>query len=968
MHIDPIIHKLNGNLDAYKPIPFWSWNGKLEQTRLNAQIDLMKSYGMGGFFMHARSGLQTEYFSDSWLDAVKSCADYGKSSGLSAWLYDENGYPSGFAGGALLNKQEYHDQYLTHTVGAWESDADYHYQIRDDSLILTHTANAAGEYLNLYIHNSVGTADVCNQAVTEQFITLTHQRYKDFFGDNFSEKISGIFTDEPQYYSTATAYTRVMPDYYQHTYGENLFDGLGLLFIKKQGWRKFRYRYWKAMQQLLLHNYAKKVYDWCEQSGVKLTGHYVEESSLGFQLKFCGGIMPLYEYLHIPGIDWLGTATDNELSPRQIASAAAQLGKKRILTESFACCGWQVKPKSLKRIAEFQFLHGVNLLCHHLVPYSEYGIRKHDHPAHYGGINPWLTYEFHHFNDYFTKLGFLMAESEEKVNAALLHPLRSAYFDYDAADFGDHGHVMGLGEQDAQLRQDLRSLSSKGIAYHFLDETLLEKYGYVDGKKIGCGKKAYDYLILPHITAMDASTEALLHQYAANGGKLLILGDVPQYVAGEAFDFSYLRTNCSMQDIVNAQAYHIANTDTALYQAYRQIDGMNFLFVLNTSQTESFTQRFSFDDDTASFDKLELNTMQVENIPLEITLAPEESALLFLSKEQPTVKEVLPIVPLTFRDAAYRIEQNYFPIDMVSYAFDGVHFCKAYPCESLAIKLGKEQYQGEITFQYRFTVRSIPEKIFLQAEQGNGLQHRLNGRDITLKPTVIAGENRFIADISSHLILGENEYTVKLYWYQSDQVQYILKDNRICGSLGNMLTYDSEISPIHLVGDFGVYFTKHTEGDNGYLYADGFYIDKLPDTITEPVTDGLPFYAGKLSLMQKFIYDQRQIAISIPGTQLLTYVKINGQTAGKLLFDQSLDISAYTQIGKNTVEAELTLSNRNLYGPFHFNGITHFGVGPDSWDMRGGEWRDKSNPFIRDSFELLKLFYQERWNNERITL
>lgn len=73
------------------------------------------------------------------------------------------------------------------------------------------------------------------------------------------------------------------------------------------------------------------------------TGHYVEESSLAFQMMFCAGVMPLYEYMHIPGIDWLGADTNNELSPRQAASVAAQLGKRRILTESFACCGCAIQ-------------------------------------------------------------------------------------------------------------------------------------------------------------------------------------------------------------------------------------------------------------------------------------------------------------------------------------------------------------------------------------------------------------------------------------------------------------------------------------------------------------------------------------------------------------------------------------------------------------------------------------------------
>ena len=45
---------------AYRGKPFWSWNGKLSEEELLYQIDVMKEMGFGGFFMHSRTGLETE--------------------------------------------------------------------------------------------------------------------------------------------------------------------------------------------------------------------------------------------------------------------------------------------------------------------------------------------------------------------------------------------------------------------------------------------------------------------------------------------------------------------------------------------------------------------------------------------------------------------------------------------------------------------------------------------------------------------------------------------------------------------------------------------------------------------------------------------------------------------------------------------------------------------------------------------
>ena len=41
--------------------PFWSWNGELREDELRRQINVMKQMGLGGYFMHSRACLITEY-------------------------------------------------------------------------------------------------------------------------------------------------------------------------------------------------------------------------------------------------------------------------------------------------------------------------------------------------------------------------------------------------------------------------------------------------------------------------------------------------------------------------------------------------------------------------------------------------------------------------------------------------------------------------------------------------------------------------------------------------------------------------------------------------------------------------------------------------------------------------------------------------------------------------------------------
>ena len=200
----------------YRPIPFWSWNDKLEKNKLIEQIRWMKENGMGGFFMHARSGLQTEYLSEEWMQCIEACVDEAKKLDMKAWIYDENGWPSGFVGGKLLDKEENHDKYILVKAGEFDENATVSYLMTDNELVrVPHTIQQKEEenYLNLYIHVAVSTVDILNPEVVDQFINLTHEKYKERYGEKFSDYIEGFFTDEPQYQRWNTPYTDMVADF-----------------------------------------------------------------------------------------------------------------------------------------------------------------------------------------------------------------------------------------------------------------------------------------------------------------------------------------------------------------------------------------------------------------------------------------------------------------------------------------------------------------------------------------------------------------------------------------------------------------------------------------------------------------------------------------------------------------------------------------------------------------------------------
>ncbi|MBR3300031.1 MAG: glycoside hydrolase, partial [Clostridia bacterium] len=225
--------------------------------------------------MHARTGLITEYLSDEWMTLIRACAEYADELGMKAWAYDENGWPSGFAGGKLLEREENRDKYLLYSVGEYMEDANVRYFADGEELIKTDRNVNGRTYLNLYIKTSNSNADILNKDVVDQFISLTHEKYRSEMKGDFSRKIQGFFTDEPQYQRSHTPFTDTLIGYFREKYNSDIFEQLGLLFLEKKGYREFRYRYWSALQDLMLHSFAETVYDWCNKNGIGFTGHYI---------------------------------------------------------------------------------------------------------------------------------------------------------------------------------------------------------------------------------------------------------------------------------------------------------------------------------------------------------------------------------------------------------------------------------------------------------------------------------------------------------------------------------------------------------------------------------------------------------------------------------------------------------------------------------------------------------------------
>src|SRR5690242_18493077 len=85
----------------YGTVPFWVWNTKVSKSNIDSMLNDYRKNDFGGVIIHARPGLITEYLSKEWFNLFEYSVQQGKKLGLNIWIYDENSYPTGFAGGLV---------------------------------------------------------------------------------------------------------------------------------------------------------------------------------------------------------------------------------------------------------------------------------------------------------------------------------------------------------------------------------------------------------------------------------------------------------------------------------------------------------------------------------------------------------------------------------------------------------------------------------------------------------------------------------------------------------------------------------------------------------------------------------------------------------------------------------------------------------------------------------------------------
>ncbi len=631
-----IIEQFNHPAPEYRAAPFWAWNGDINPEELRRQIRLMHQMGLGGFFMHARIGLQTEYLGEAWFECISSCIDEARKLGMKAWLYDEDRWPSGAAGGLVTCNPEYRNRKISAEEVECVADlktsavtlAVYIARIEGCKasgvrLAVGGEELAAGEkFIHFYLRdaepdswfNGQTYLDTLSEEAVAKFIEVTHEKYRQRISADFGAAVPGIFFDEP-FFGTPLAcrqndgaycspWTAKLPEVFRQRYGYDLCDHLMELFYDVDGvaLSRARLNYIDCLTHLFVKAFARQIGTWCEKHNMQATGHLLLEDTLSLQSANVGSCMRSYEYMQAPGMDELTEYWRIYDTAKQVSSVARQFDRKWRLSETYGCTGWDFPFAGHKAIGDWQAALGINLRCQHLFWYTMEGEAKRDFPAAISYQSPWWN-EYSCVEDYFARINAVMTEGREVRDLLVIHPIESMWTmmrkGWENAD-----DVEEYNQAFIELRDCLHDAN---IDFDYGDEDIIARHGRVvlgnDGDPLlMIGKGTYKVVVVPELITVRGSTLKLLKEFRAAGGEVVMIGSPANYLDGvrnEAMTefqrqcISVTAPGKELKDKVGVKARNVSVTGPdgkeiprLLYQLRKSEDHCA-LFICNTGYVEA---------------------------------------------------------------------------------------------------------------------------------------------------------------------------------------------------------------------------------------------------------------------------------------------------------------------------------------------------------------------------------------------
>ncbi|MHB9035258.1 MAG: glycosyl hydrolase family 2 protein [Armatimonadota bacterium] len=957
-----------------RPAPFWSWNDKLDEAELRRQIREMAEKGWGSYFMHSRVGLVTGYLSDEWFGLVNACANEAEKTGTFAWLYDEDKWPSGYAGGEVPEGDK---AYRSRALVFVKNDA----TTQGDEILCTIT-HKGSEYnickrvaaLDSVWFNGASYVDLMSPEAVGKFINCTHERYKKHCGEHFGKAIPGMFTDEPCYLMQnhydvpIVPWSDFLPDFFIKLKGYDITKKLSQLFLDIDDYRRVRFDFYDAATELFKQSFTKQYYDWCSTNNLIMTGHFMAEDGLVYQTQWSGDVMSHYEFMHWPGIDKLGRLNPSQqiVTVKQVSSAVDQLGKERSFCEAFGCMGGQASFFHRKWIGDWQAALGISFVNHHLSLYSMRGERKRDYPANLFYQQPWWQDE-KGFADYEARVCAVVSEGERMVDILVLQPMATVWSEYSplhktAAEAVERTY------DDAFTNMSARLVAEK-LDFHYGNENLMAKHASVESKLFKVGRHSYSCVVVPPSTNIKSSTLELLKSYVANGGRLIFthalpnlvdgvetVVDLPGAIVASGSDEVIAMVSDAFPDRIKVtDKFTGVNADTVLVHSRKSNESTRHLIV-NSDEHRPVRATVSIPgcagQRVSVFDLFDgsLYSLNVTNGSFDVNFAPAGSLLVICGEE---ARQASVPAPAVLGSGVCLIDFTQTAPAAVIRNFD----CKVLEDNVLLLNDfvlyldGKRVYEGPVCGAWHNHFYAAPDGTSFKATYTFISECEVDGAfaaiEVAENLDSITFNGQLVEPLKTRREMGSfdpakswkdiNFTKVPLATIKTGANTLIIEGKKVNnitspGShvrVPNWREHEAtEVEEVYLVGRFSL--APVCEGQ--YVIAE--FNEPSGCNLTD---EGFPFYSGRALLSATFDLPQKPVGrlyLKLNRANVASaVVRVNGKDCGTLRWKPfAVDITDAAREGENTLEIVMATTLVNTFGPNRRAGVKEeTGIGPGTF-------------------------------------
>lgn len=922
------------------PIPFWFLNGHIDEWQIVREFEMMKEKGIGDVIVHPRYGLQVEYLSDGWFEIFGWCVREAKKHGMHVWIYDELNWPSGTAGMTVMNMDEnFKSKFLAveeHHLANLDMESftqgDYMVAGNIEGGQVTKTRvienmdslkalSGHWHLFNCTIKRDKFYVDTLSFEAINTFKRVTYDEYYKRFGDEFGKSIRAIFTDEPSIYWVSVGYDDwnlpYTQDYFstfEARFGYSPLPMIPYLFHQGREASSFRADYWEHAGFLFNERYHGNLGGWCREHGIIYTGHNNHEEPLRYQIRYQGDMFGTMRTEDIPGIDHLNKGTLGNywvsIIGQKICSSEAHFsGKARCMSESFGCMEWDTTFTNLKRVTDWQYALGINMLIPHAIFHTISGMTKRECPPSFFYQSPHWD-DFGYFTDYLKRLEEMLCGGRHLCKVAILYPKTGLWASYQSdCKTPEFEHT------DNFLDSLCLELVKNQIDFDIIDLQAISDAKLEDGR-IKLADEEYSFLIVPATPYMRQQDVMDLTEVAKSDVRTTffhksmepIQQNIPEKLKGAAF----VRTEelVPFIDILKRELdedIQITGGGADEIMAYRrEKDGRKITFLLNrsekhrkvTAMLKDYPDAAVFDQETGTYTKLIGRKAGPSKTQVQLRFNPNESFFIVSNcpDAQPVSETKGEAVPIALENVSVEVPYNVASLYHFEYSKDGKDPQKIDVRTNPRYMPGNwdpnypdfEQFAGVYETDIEINIPTDKIKLVIDKEFSE-YEVYINDTPIALKPCC-----------------GNNDSTFYLTDFQD--VYATVGDALKQGNNHIKVITPTKLSePIRFVGDFSV----QIQGESIVINA--------PSTETKYKLEmDYPFYSGTVTYKAELNLDKEysSLILNLHDVRDSALVRVNGKDAGKRLWaPYALDIAQFTTPGKNIIEIEVRNNMTNLiYG------------------------------------------------------